>query len=78
MKYYVAEDQGHSLIFVQGHLDAAHQHFQTSFPLKPLGQLKPNFMCSLPGLGEERFGSHDQDDHHAHIWLNLFRNLLQI
>ena len=31
------------------------QHFQTSSPLKPLGQLKPNFIWSLHGLGERKF-----------------------
>ena len=29
------------------------QHFQTSSPQKPLGQLKPNFVWSLHGLGEQ-------------------------
>ena len=31
------------------------QHFQTSFPLKPLGQLKPNFIWSNLGMGERKF-----------------------
>ena len=31
------------------------QHFQTSSPLKPLGRLKPNFMWSLLGMGEQKF-----------------------
>ena len=31
------------------------QHFQTSFPEKLLGWLKPNFMWSLNGMGEEEF-----------------------
>ena len=31
------------------------QHFQTSSPLKPLGRLKPNFICSLLGTGERKF-----------------------
>ena len=31
------------------------QHFETSSPLKPLGQLKPNFMWSLLGMGERKF-----------------------
>ena len=30
-------------------------HFQTSSPLKPLGQSKPNFMWSLLGKGEPKF-----------------------
>ena len=30
-------------------------HFQTSSPLKPLGQSKPNFMWSLIGKGERKF-----------------------
>ena len=30
-------------------------HFQTSSPLKPLGRLKPNFIWSLPGTGEQKF-----------------------
>ena len=30
-------------------------HFQTSSPLKPLGQSKPNFMWSLLGKGERKF-----------------------
>ena len=29
--------------------------FQTSSPLKPLGQSKPNFMWSLLGKGEQKF-----------------------
>ena len=29
--------------------------FQTSSPLKPLGQSKPNFMWSLLGKGERKF-----------------------
>ena len=32
-----------------------HQHFKTSSPLKPLGQLKPNFIWSLYGMGERKF-----------------------
>ena len=31
------------------------QHFQTSFPEKPLGRLKSNFMWSLIGMGEWKF-----------------------
>ena len=31
------------------------QHFQTSSPQKPLGQLKTNFICSLHRLGERKF-----------------------
>ena len=31
------------------------QQFQTSSPLKPLGQSKPNFMWSLLGKGEQKF-----------------------
>ena len=31
------------------------KHFQTSSPLKPLGWLKPNFMWSLLGSGEQKF-----------------------
>ena len=31
------------------------QHFQTSSPLKPLGQLKPYFMWSLSWLGQRKF-----------------------
>ena len=46
-------------------------HFQTSSPLKPLGQSKPNFMWSLLGKGNESLykwsRSHDQDGRHAHI-----------
>ena len=30
-------------------------HFQTSSPLKQLGQSKPNFMWSLLGKGERKF-----------------------
>ena len=30
---------------------SVHSHFQTSSPLKPLGQSKPNFMWSLLGKG---------------------------
>ena len=30
-------------------------HFQTSSPLKPLGQSKPNFKWSLLGKGERKF-----------------------
>ena len=30
-------------------------HFQTSSPLKPLGQSKPNFTWSLLGKGERKF-----------------------
>ena len=30
------------------------QHFQMSFPLKPLGRLKPNFIWSLLGTGERK------------------------
>ena len=32
-----------------------HSQFQTSSPLKPLGQSKPNFMWSLLGKGEQKF-----------------------
>ena len=46
------KDQGHSLTFIQGHSDS---HFQTSFPSKPLGRLKPNFMWSIHGRGEWKF-----------------------
>ena len=31
------------------------QQFQTSFPLKPLSQSKPNCMWSLLGKGEQKF-----------------------
>ena len=31
------------------------QQFQTTSPLKPLGQSKPNFMWSLLGKGEPKF-----------------------
>ena len=31
------------------------QHFQTSFPVKPLGRLKTNFMLSLSVIGERKF-----------------------
>ena len=31
------------------------QHFQTSFPEKLLGWLKPNFMWSLSGMGAQKF-----------------------
>ena len=41
-------------------------HFQTSYPPKPHGQSKPNFMWSLLGMGEPKF---DQDGRHAHICL---------
>ena len=30
------------------------QHFKTSSPQKSLGQLKPNFIWSLHGLGEKK------------------------
>ena len=46
--------------------------FQTSSPLKPLGQPKPNFMWSPLGRGNESLftasGSHDQGGRHTHIW----------
>ena len=49
------------------------QHFQTSFPEKPLCRLKPNFKWSLNGIGERNVfkwsRSHDQDGRHAHMWL---------
>ena len=32
-----------------------HRHVQISSPLKPLGQVKPNFILSLHGLGERKF-----------------------
>ena len=53
------------------------QHFQTSSPLKPLGQLNSNFIRILLrgyslGRGNESLlkwsWSHDQDGRHAHIW----------
>ena len=31
------------------------QHFQTSFPEKPLGRLKPNSIWSFNGIGERNF-----------------------
>ena len=31
------------------------QHFQTSSPLDPLSQFKPNFIWRLDGLGEIKF-----------------------
>ena len=31
------------------------QHFQTSSPLKPLGQLNSNFICRLLRIGERKF-----------------------
>ena len=31
------------------------QHFQISFPEKRLGRLKPNFIWSLHGMGEQNF-----------------------
>ena len=44
--------------------------FQTSSPLKPLDQSKPNFMWRLLGKGNESLykwsRSHDQDCRHAH------------
>ena len=41
-------------------------------PLKPLGQLKSNFICSLQGSGNKKLfkksWSHGQHGRHAHIW----------
>ena len=31
------------------------QYFQTSFPQRPLGRLKPNLMWSLLRMGEQKF-----------------------
>ena len=48
------------------------QHFQTSSPLKPLGQLNSNFIQRLLRTREESYfkwsWSHNQDGRHAHIW----------
>ena len=35
------------------------QHFQTASPLKPLGRLGPNFICSILGLGDWKFVFHE-------------------
>ena len=54
--------------------------FQTSSPLKPLGQLNSNFTWRLLKSGNESLfkwsWSHDQDGRHAHIWYKPFTNLL--
>ena len=39
----------------QGYILVYDHHFQTRFPLKPLGQSKPNFMWGLLGKGERKF-----------------------
>ena len=39
----------------RGYILVYDHHFQTCFPLKPLGQSKPNFMWSLLGKGERKF-----------------------
>ena len=39
----------------RGYILVYDHHFQTSSPLKPLGQSKPNFMWSLLGKGERKF-----------------------
>ena len=44
------QGQGHSLTVVQGHSDS---QFQTYFPQKSPGQLKPNFMESAWDVGNE-------------------------
>ena len=48
------------------------QHFQTSSPLKPLGQQTQTSYGDSVGRRSEslfkRSWSHDQDGHHAHIW----------
>ena len=58
------------------------QHLQTSFPLKPLGRLKPNFMWSLHWMGEggkvyenlfKWSRTHDQNGHHSQGARNLIR-----
>ena len=47
--------QGGCLPLPQSYKHVNDHHFQTSFPLKPLGQSKPNFMWSLLGMWEQMF-----------------------
>ena len=47
------------------------QHFQTSFPQKTLGRLKPNFIWTSMGCWDEnlfKWPTHDQGGFQAHIW----------
>ena len=46
---------GGCLPLPQGYIHVYDHHFQTSSPLKPLGQPKPNFILSLLGKGEWKF-----------------------
>ena len=56
----------------RGYIHVYDHCFQTSSPLKPFGQSKPNIMRSLLGKGNKSLyiwsRSHDQDGRHAHIW----------
>ena len=58
-------------------LSVVRQHFQISCPLKPLGQLKPNFMWRFNRTQELNFvrgsGAHGQDGRHVHIWYKAFK-----
>ena len=61
--------QGHILAFA---LYASDSVFLTSLSLKLLGWLKLNYIWSLYGIEEWKFGlgswPYDQDDHTPHIW----------
>ena len=46
--------QGELIVYPSSRHPSVH-HFQTSSPLKLLGQSKPNFMWSLLGKGEPKF-----------------------
>ena len=63
---------GGCLPLPRGYIHEHNHYFQTSSPLKPLGQSMPNFMWSLLGKWErklyKRYRSHDQDGRHAHLW----------
>ena len=47
--------QGDCLPLPRGYVHVHNYYFQTSSPLKPFGQLVPNFMLSLHGKGEGKF-----------------------
>ena len=51
MNMYEYQSQGHSLTFVEDHSVST---FSNSFSLEPLGELKPNFVWSLLGMGKQK------------------------
>ena len=58
---------GHCLTFVYCHADL---YFQTFAP-KLLDRLKSQVSCAAFTIGRQNLcRSHDQDGHHAHIWIN--------